>query len=297
LGVVFTASFDASRWSECARRVEGEGFDTLLVADHYHNPLSCGPLLAAAATATTTLRIGSYVYNNDFRHPALLAKEVATLDVLSGGRMEFGIGAGWHKKEYDEASIPFDQPGVRAARFREGLEIIRHLLAGERVHYEGQHYRLNGLEGTPLPVQRPIPLLIGGGGPRMISLAAREADIVAFVPRSMPGGGLDPAEFAPQYIDTKVELLEAAAREAGRADGLPERSVLLFGLYQSLEDVADDDWIPRDLVATSPYALVGDTDTIIDTMHMRRERWGLTYYVCFDYDIEKFLPVVHKLAR
>src|SRR5581483_2790832 len=118
-GVVFTSAFDPVRWSATARRVEAEGFDTLLVADHFDNPMACGPLIMAAASATTRLRVGSYVYNSDLRHPAMLAKEVATMDVLSGGRLELGLGAGWQKEEYDWAGLPFEPPGVRAGRFEE----------------------------------------------------------------------------------------------------------------------------------------------------------------------------------
>jgi len=296
-GVVFTAGFDAMRWPEIARRVESEGFSTLLVADHYNNPLSCGPLIVTAANATTTLRVGSYVYNNDLRHPALLAKEAATIDVLSSGRLELGIGAGWNKREYDMVGLSFDLPAIRAARFKESVEIITRLFTGEEVSYQGKHYQVSGLKGMPLPIQKPIPLLIGGGGPSMIRFAAQRANIIGFVPRSLPGGGLDDAKFAAESMDTNIEVLEAAVAEAGRTDGGPERSILIFGLHSSLADVPEDNWIPRDLVATSPYALVGDADAMVETLLTRRERWGLTYFVCFDSDLEKFIPVVHKLAR
>jgi probable F420-dependent oxidoreductase len=295
-GAVFTGAYGAVEWAELARRLESEGFDTLLVADHYDNPMSCGPLLMAAASATTTLRVGSYVYNNDLRHPALLAKEAATIDVLSCGRLELGVGAGWNKSEYDTIGLPFEPGSVRASRFEEGIEIMTRLFTGEKLHFEGKHYRLSGLEGTPLPVQQPLPLLIGGGGPRMIRFAARKADILGFVPQSLPGGGLDPAMFAAAAMDTKVALLEAEVIAAGRTDGGPERSVLAFTFYNSMSDIPDDDWLPRDLVAESPYALIGDVAAIVDKIQERRERWGLTYHVCWDIDIEKLIPVVRKLA-
>ncbi len=295
-GVVFTEIHDPRRWTEIARRLEGEGFATLLSADHYGNPLSCGPLLATAASVTTTLRVGSCVYNNDLRHPALLAKEAATIDVLSGGRMELGIGAGWNKPEYDMVGLPFDPPGTRADRFEEGVEIITRLFTGEQVSYEGQHYRINGMKGIPLPLQQPIPLLIGGGGPRMIRFAARKANIIGIIPRSLPGGGINRSEFAVESLDTKIKLLDAAIIESGRTDGGPERSHLLFGLYSSTADPSPQRWIPPDLVATSPYALVGDTEAMVDTLFAMRERWGITYPVCFDDDLEQFIPVVRKLA-
>jgi probable F420-dependent oxidoreductase len=140
-GVGFTQETTRTDWAEYARRLEGEGFSTLLVADHYANPMACGPLMLAAAEATTTLRVGSYVYDNDFRHPALLAKEAATIDVLSDGRLELGLGAGWHKEEYDAVGIPFDPPGVRVSRLEESVEILLRLFAGGPVEFQGTHYR------------------------------------------------------------------------------------------------------------------------------------------------------------
>lgn len=293
-GAVFTGEYRPDHWAETARRLESEGFSTLLVADHYHNPMACGPLLLAAANATTTLRVGSYVYNNDFRHPALLAKEAATIDVLSGGRLELGVGAGWAKDEYEAVGATFDAPAIRASRFEEGIEIMMCLFTGGPVVYDGQYYQLNGLEGTPIPVQQPIPLLIGGGGPRMIRLAARQAQIIGFVPRSLPAGGLDPADFAS--LDAKVYLLDGAIRDASRTDGGPERSVLLFNLYPSLDDMPDDALIPRDLVAQSPYALIGGREAMVETLQERRQRLGISYIVCFDEDVERFMPVVRMLA-
>ena len=295
-GALFTEEMPGPEWIEYARRLEGEGFSTLLLADHYDNPMACGPLIMAAAGATTTLRVGSYVYDNDFRHPALLAKEVATIDVLSGGRVELGIGAGWHKDEYDQAGISFDPPGVRVSRLEEAIEVITRLFAGGPVRFAGEHYRIDGLEGSPVPIQQPIPLLLGGGGPRMIRLAARRADIFGLVPPSVAQGGFDPTQFSEETVDAKVGMLDAALLEAGRSDGGPERSLLVFETYRSVDGVADDDWVPRDLVARSPYVLLGSADAMIEALIERRERWGLSYVVCFEKDVHSFLPLVRKLA-
>lgn len=278
--------------------MEGEGFNTLLVADHYANWMSCGPLLTAAACATSTLRVGSYVYNNDFRHPAMLAKEVATINRLSGGRFEFGVGAGWLKIEYDAIGAPFDAPGVRASRFEEAIEVMSRLFTGEQIRFDGQFYHLSPFEGLALaPLQRPLLLMIGGGGPRMIRFAARKADIIAFVPRSLPQGGLDPADFAVDSMDGKIALLEAAIADASRADGGPERCILDFRVFRSLDEVNEDDEVPREFAATSPYALVGDTDAIVDTLIERRERWGISYVVCGESALDAMVPVVRKLTQ
>jgi probable F420-dependent oxidoreductase len=293
-GALAVGGYDAKEWTDFSQRLEAEGFDTLLVADHYDNPMACTPLIMAAAAATTTLRVGSYVYDNDFRHPALLAKEAATIDVLSNGRLELGVGAGWFKPEYDAAGIPFDPGSVRASRFEEGIEVMTRLFTGEAVNFEGQHYHLTEMKGMPIPVQKPIPLLVGGGGPRMIRFAARKAQIVGFVPQSLPQGGLDPAKFSVEALDSRIKLLDEALAETGRTDA-PERSVLVFGLNPSGNQL-DIDAVPRDLLATSPYALLGDVDAMVDTIMARRERWGLTYFVCWDYDVEKFIPVVRRLG-
>ena len=294
-GVVFTAAYSPDEWRNTARRLEGEGFGSLLVADHYANPMSCGPLMMAAAAATTTLRVGSYVYNNDFRHLALLAKEAATIDVLSGGRLEIGLGAGWLKDEYDEAGLAFDPPGVRASRFEESVGILKRLWRGETVHHAGEHYTLDGLTGTPLPVQHPLPLLIGGGGPRMLRFAVSEADVVALVPRSLPSGGLDPADFSADAMDVKARLIDDAIVSSERG-APPERSAMVFGAYPSAADAGDSEWIPQPLIADSPHAFVGDAARVEATLVERFKRWGLSYYVFFEEDIEKVVPVVRRLS-
>ncbi len=295
-GVVFTESVASSRdWAEHARRLEGQGFSTLLVADHYVNAMSCTPLMMAAAAATTTLRIGSFVLNNDFRHPAMLAKEIATIDVLSDGRVELALGAGWLKAEYDQVGLPFDSGPVRADRFEEAVELLQKVFKGGRVDHQGEYYALTGYEAQPVPVQQPLPLLIGGGGPRMIRLAAERAQIVGFVPPALPDGGLDPEGFAESVFDEKIDRLEAAIRDSGRDDGGPERNILAFAVARGPEAV-DPDWLRPDLVDSSPYALLGDTAQMVETLQQRRERWGLSYLVCFAQDAELLAPVVAELA-
>lgn len=294
-GIVATSGTTRDAWRELARRVEAEGFSSLLIADHYLNEMSCGVLQMAAADATTTLRVGSYVYNNDFRHPALLAKEAATIDVLSGGRVEFGIGAGWHRGEYDQTGIPFEPGSVRVSRLAEAIDIITALWRGEPLTYEGEHYRFDGFAGTPKPIQQPIPLLIGGGGPRMLKLAASRADIVAMVPRSRPEGGLDPAEFTAEAFDMRIGALDEAIRASGRPVA-PERGALVFQMYRSLDDVRAEDWMEASTVATSPYALVGDPARMIDTLVEQRQRWGISYLVCFAQDLDLMIPVARALT-
>lgn len=258
--------------------------------------MSCGILQMAAAEATTTLRIGSYVYNNDFRHPALLAKEAATIDVLSGGRLEFGIGAGWHRGEYDSTGIPFDPGTVRVSRLEEAVEVISALWRGGHVDFRGQHYRIDGLEGTPLPIQDPIPMLIGGGGPRMLRLAAAKAATVALVPRSLPEGGLDPVEFAVDAFESRIRALDEAVAASGRPVQ-PERGLLVFQMYRSDADIAADDWIDQETAVTSPYALFGDANQMADAIAERRERWGISYHLSTRHPRLSFARVRTPRAR
>jgi probable F420-dependent oxidoreductase len=281
-------------WLDLARRLEGEGWATLLVGDHFLTPRSCTARLAAAAAVTSTLRLGSYVYCNDFRHPALLAKEAAELDRISEGRLELGIGAGWLKEEYDMIGISFDAGKVRADRFQEAIGIVRRLLAGETVTHHGEHYTFEEYTSPVSPVQDPVPLLLGGGGPRMTRFAARHADIIGFDPMSLPQGDKDPREFHRRAFEEKVAVLDEFS--AARADGGPERSIIVFDVARRLDELVEDTWADRQALPESPYALVGKPAAVVETLLERRERWGLSYYVCFDSDLEFFRPVVSALA-
>jgi probable F420-dependent oxidoreductase len=297
-GAVTTGGTEHSRrhWSDYARRLESLGFGTLFVADHYLNSTVCTPRLAAAAAATTTLRLGSYVYDNDFRHPVLLAREAAEIDLLSSGRMELGIGAGWAKDEYDTVGVPFDPGPVRASRYEEAVLLIRALHAGSAVTHHGQFYDLRDCELLVEPVQRPIPLLLGGGGPRMTRFAATHGDIIGFVPQSLPAGGLDPGAFAVSTFGQRIRLLDEMS--AARADGGPERAVLVFHQADSADDLPTGAgaWTDPDTLPGSPYALLGDKAQVIDSLLERRERWGLTYIACWEEDVDRFAPVVAALS-
>jgi probable F420-dependent oxidoreductase len=288
--------FSRPRWAEHARRVEGLGFSTLQVADHFGLGTVCTPRLAAAAVVTTTLRLGSYVYDNDFRHPVLLAGEAADIDVLSGGRMELGIGAGWVNEEYQMVGIPFDPGPMRVGRLEEAVGIIRSLHGGQTVTHRGEHYQLDECALAIEPVQQPIPLLLGGGGPRMLRFAAAHADIVALVPQTRSGGGSDPVRFSAAALERQIAVLEASV--GSRADAGPERGILLFYAGRSADDMpsGEEAWASPEILHDSPYALVGDTDQMVETLLERRERMGLSYVTCWEEDIDVLAPVVSRLA-
>ena len=164
-GVQLGGPADAAGWVEQARRIEDLGYSTVTMPDHFTDQLAPMPALSAAAAVTTTLRIGALVFDNDYKHPAVLAKELATQDVLSGGRVEIGLGAGWMETDYRSIGMAYDRPGVRIDRFEEGIAVIKGAMADGPFSFAGRHYTITDYDGRPKPVQRPHPpLLIGGGG-------------------------------------------------------------------------------------------------------------------------------------
>jgi probable F420-dependent oxidoreductase len=300
-GVTAPTPSAGTDWVERARRVERLGYSILVVPDHFRDHLAPGPALTAAALATTRLRVGSLVFSNDFRHPAVLAKEAATIDVLSGGRFELGLGAGWLREEYDQTGIPFDAPGTRVERLEEAVTIIKRLLAGERVTFAGRHYAIADLEGRPTPVQRPHPpIAIGGGGRRTLTLAAREATIVGLVPRARrDGSGLDLADLSDAATREKLEWVRAAA--GARFDSLELHALIQAVAVADQRTAAADQLaarfkVARDVVLETPYVLLGTVKEISETVWRRRERYGISYLTVFERDMEAFAPVVARLA-
>ena len=300
-GVTAPTPTAGTDWIARARRVEQLGYSILVVPDHFRDHLAPVPALTAAALATTRLRVGSLVFSNDFRHPAVLARDAATIDVLSGGRFELGLGAGWLREEYDQTGIPFDAPGTRIERLEEAVPIIKGLLAGERVTFAGRHYTIADLEGRPTPVQRPHPpIAIGGGGRRTLTLAAREATIVGLVPRARrDGSGLDLADLSDAATRQKLEWVRAAAGDG--FDSL-EINALIQAVAVTDQRTAAADQLAarfkasRDVVLETPYVLVGSVEEICATLCERRERWGISYLTVFERDMEAFAPVVARLA-
>ena len=300
-GVTAPTPSAGTDWAERARRVEQLGYATLVVPDHFRDHLAPVPALTAAALATTRLRVGSLVFSNDFRHPAVLAKDAATIDVLSAGRFELGLGAGWLRAEYDQAGIPFEAPGTRVGRLEEAVTIIKGLLAGERVTFAGRHYTIADLEGRPTPVQRPHPpIAIGGGGRRILTLAAREASIVGLVPRARrDGSGLDLTDLSDAATREKLAWVRAAAGD--RFDLLELNALIQAVVVSERRTAAADDLasrfkVARDVVLETVYVLLGTVEQICETLRQRRERYGISYVTVFERDMEAFAPVVARLA-
>ena len=301
-GVQLSKAESAAAWRSTARTVEDLGYSTLFIPDHFEDQF--GPLVAltVAAEATTTLRVGSLVFGNDYRHPVVLGKEVATLDVFSGGRVEFGLGAGWMTSDYEQSGITADPAGVRISRMAESLTVLKSLWSTGEATFQGEHYQVAGALGTPMPVQRPHPpIIIGGGGQRVLGIAAREADIVGVNP-SLAAGYVGPEVLettTKEYYHQRIEWIRQAA--GARFDQL-ELQVLTF-MVQVVPD--REDAIARlagalsvtpEQIEGTPIALIGTTEEIVDLLLRRREEFGFSYIVVHEAEMEALAPVVATLA-
>lgn len=301
-GVELHAPFDGTSWAETVREVESLGYATLFVPDHFDEGLGPIAALAAAATATTTLRVGTLVLDCDFRHPAVLARELATIDVLSGGRVEVGVGAGWKRLDYERSGIPMDAPKVRVDRMIEHVRVLRGLFGDEPFTFHGEHYDVTGLDGTPKPwTPGGPPILVGGGGRRVLRFAGANADIVG-VNASIHSGEIDTAaahDGLPERIDEKVAWVRDSA--GARFDDLELNAWLAVAevtedsasLAEALGAVFEAD--PKDVLA-SPLTLVGSPGEIAERLHERRERWGYSYTVIPGDKARDFAPVVNDLT-
>jgi probable F420-dependent oxidoreductase len=299
-GVTMSRAASAEAWVAAARRAEELGYDILLMPDHLGSQLSPIAALTAAAAATTRLRVGSYVFANDYRHPLVLAREAATLDWLSGGRFELGLGAGWNATDYRKLGLHYDPPPRRIDRLSEAVPLVKRLLAGEVVDHEGPHYRLRGGHVGPMPVQRPRPpLLIGGGGPRMLRLAAREADIVALQPQFDPRGRPMLGQATEGATERKIAILREAS--GPRFEELELNVIVgdaaLVGSGRSAREslLAATKWAATGLVGT-PYVLYGTLGQLRDRLLRRRDRLGISYYAIPGHAMEAMAPLVAALA-
>jgi probable F420-dependent oxidoreductase len=304
-GVNVWHAASGAEWQEKARKVEGLGYSTLSAPDHLTDLIAPMPALISAAEATKTLRVGTNVLNNDLRHPVLVAREAAAVDLLTDGRLQLGLGAGSIQSEYDQAGIRFDPGGIRVERLAEAVTIIKGLLRGEQVAFAGRHYRVTGHKIAPLPVQRPHPpILIGGNGPHLLTLAAREADIVGLSGITFRGGGAgspDLSGWRMSGVDERVNLVRevAGAERYGRLElnALVQRVVVTDDRRKTAEELTGR-WtqLTPDEILQSPYVLVGTIDQIVEDLQARRERWDISYYVIFEPYMDVFAPVVARLA-
>ncbi len=302
-GVNLRTAGSAGEWADKARKAERLGYSVLLVPDHLAELLAPFPALAAAAAATTRLRVGTGVLNNDFRHPVLTAREAATLDVLSDGRLEVGLGAGHMRSEYEQAGLGFDPGAMRVERLAEAVVIVKRLLEGEPVTHVGRHYRVSGHLLHPRPVQRPRPpVFIGGNAPRLLRVAAKEADIVGLTGIAFRDGGTEPdvSDFRAAVVDERVRLVRetAGARLAQlELNALVQRVIVTDDRRKAAHELAAR-WpsLTADDLLASPYVLVGTVDQMLDDLRARRDRWGISYVMTHEPFMDALAPVVARLA-
>jgi probable F420-dependent oxidoreductase len=292
-------------WTDKARKIEDLGYSALNVPDHLANLMAPMPAMVSAANATKRLRVGTNVLNNDLRHPVLVAHEAATVDILTDGRLQLGLGAGSIRAEYDAIGATFDTGGTRVARLAEATSIIKGLLAGEKVTFAGRHYRVSDHAIEPLPVQQPRPpILIGGNGRRLLSLAAREADIVGFSGITFRQGGAAPPDLSgwrAPAVDERVRLVRTAAGEDRYAslglNVLVQRVVVTDDRRSAAEELTSR-WpqLTADEVLETPYMMIGTEEQIVEDLRARRERWGFASYVIREDYIDAFAPVLARVT-
>ena len=287
-------------WPSFARRVEQLGYGAVVMADHVvGNGLSPFPALAAAAAATTTLRLGTLVLDNDFRNPLLLAREAATVDVISNGRFELGIGAGWHDRDNRSLGIAYDPPHVRVDRLAEVVPLVKRLWTEDDVTHAGTHYRHERAHSGPTPVQRPHPpILIAGGGDRILALAATEADIVGVVPRTKRDGSPDRAAYS---WETAVDRFAFVRRLLGDRD--VELNTLIFAMTVTddrragIAEIAKRmEGAPAEMIERSPFFLVGSLAEMRAQLQRVREAFGVSYFNVRGEHIEAFAPLAKELS-
>ncbi len=301
----------ARRFIGLAQKAEEYGYDSFMVPDHLGNQVGPIAALGALAVATEKIRLGTAVLANGFRHPAVLAKDAATIDVLSKGRLELGIGAGWLKEDYDMAGIDYERPGIRIEKLDESLTILDTLLRGKECTFEGKHYQVRGLKGSPRPRQGPRPpIAVGGGGPRMLRLAAKHADIISVVPVTTSDGKLKLSGITLDETCKRVDVVRQAAGERFTDIEL-NWTITTIVITDDRESVAEmaldaldkgampnmevDVRLSAEDILGSPYVAIGTFEEIADQIRAVRAKTGMSYVGVFPTQMDAFAPIIPLL--
>ncbi len=303
-GIIAKQARSGDEFAALARRTEDLGYSTFFMPDHFvDHALAPIPGIMAAAAATTSLRVGTLVLGNDYKHPVVLANEAATIDLLSGGRLELGIGAGWMTADYEQGGFPLESAGTRIGRLEEAITVLKGLMAEGPLTFTGEHYRIAGLDGEPKPVQRPHPpLVIGGGGPKILGVAARHAQIVGINANLRAGAGEHPdsvRSLTGEATDRKLGWLRDAA--GARYDDLEIQT--LTGFVHVTDDpdaiaqgIAGHFGVPAAVALETPAVLVGTEQQMVDELERRRDRWDMSYVVVPEEFVDVAAPLVERLA-
>jgi probable F420-dependent oxidoreductase len=289
-------------WRDLARKTEDLGYSTLYLPDHLGDQWAPMVALTVAAEVTTTLRVGTLVLDNDFRHPLVLAKEAATLDVVTGGRFELGMGAGWMTTDYAQSGIPMEHASVRVARLAESLQIMRTMWQTGSATFSGEHYRVEDAVASPMPVTPGgPPLVIGGGSRRILALAGQYAETVSIVP-SLAAGSVGPEVAAESVVEKYADRVRWAREAAGeRADALEFQCwTATVQVVPNAGEVAASlgpifGLTPEQLRA-APIALIGSAGEIVDTLRQRRQALGFSNIVVHEPEMDALAPVITQLA-
>ena len=302
-GVTAWNAATAAEGRDFVRKVEDLGYSTVFMADHFLDTV-LAPMtgICFVAAWSETLRVGHLVLGNDYKHPAIVAKEAATIDVLSDGRLELGLGAGWQRTDYDALGLAYDSPGTRIERLEEALAVVKGSWGPGPFDFAGEHYTITAYDGLPKPVQSPRPpILVGGGGPRLLRLAGREADIVGINPNLRAGAiGADTLQDAK--ADVTAQKIGWVREGAG--DRFEDLELQIRYFVASVTDnprklgdaIAPGFGMTTDELLGSGTALVGTVEGCIETLQARRETWGVSYVVLGQDNFEAFAPVVAALA-
>lgn len=288
--VVTGSAESQTAWVTKVRKAEDSGYSTLLVADHLSTGIAPLTALAVAAQATTTLRVGSFVFGNGYRHPAILAKEIATLDLLSQGRFELGMGAGNWPADYEQMGVPFESVGTRIGRLIESLQIMKKLFTEDVVNYTGKYYTITDMKLLPKPIQKPYPpIYIASSGQRMLTAAAQEADIINITPRGTLKG-VDPEDATPEAVKRKINWIREAAGE--RFSHLEFGSSAFHILITDGQVTSGKGQIRGPEMTRTTMSV----DQAVNHLVEQRERFGFSYVQVLDTQLEAFAPVVARLA-
>jgi len=300
LGVEMMAPLEGLTWAQTAVALEGFGYSTMFAPDHFDEGFGPITAMATVTAATSTLRVATAVFCADFRHPAVLARELASIDVLSQGRIEVGIGAGYLVDDYRASGLTMDPPKVRVDRLIEYVTVLKGLFGQGEFTFDGDYFQIDALDGTPHPhTPGGPPIFLAGGGKRMLTFAAQAADIIGINP-SLPSS-LDrrPKDGLASAIDEKVDWVRDAAGD--RFNSLRFHSWLRHASVTedsaaAATHIGESMGVGPEEILASPGVLIGDVNEIIERLLERRERWGFSYYTVQQPALHEFIPVLDRLS-
>ena len=304
-GVQFSKSASGDDYRATVRRIEDLGYSTVFCPDHFDDQWAPTVALTVAAEATTDLRVATLVYDVDYRHPVVLAKEIATLDLVSNGRVEFGIGAGWMSDDYDTAGIPFDKAGIRIDRMVEAIDVVRGLWSGQPLNFQGEHYVVRDMTGAPSPCQPGgPPIIVGGGGKRVLTEAARRADIVG-LNASLHSGSVGPetalSALGERFLERRNWVEEAAGERFSQLElqmntFMTAVTATTAEADEMIEGMAPMFGLSPDQARTIPMVLAGTVNDVCEQLHHHRELYGTSYWVIHEGEVDAMAPVVAKMS-